>query len=94
MRKSSEITQDYNELCAMLGHQLLQFEIAKSQSIAKFQKLNEEMLEVAKVEEEEAARKAAQDQVVQENLVQLVDDVSPSKLEHLVNVGKKLKGVK
>lgn len=88
MRKSSEITQEYNELCAQLGHNLLQFEIFKSQFIAKFQKLNEEMLEVVKVEEE-------QKQAEQEKLVQLVEDVPPpTKLEQMMNVNKKLKGVK
>jgi hypothetical protein len=94
MRNSKDITQEYNELCANLGHNLLQFEIFKSQAIAKFQELNKEMLEVAKVEEAEEAKVRAKEQAEQEQLVKLVEDVPRTKLDQLVAANKNLRGVR
>lgn len=94
MRKSEEITQEYNELCAQLGHNMLQFEIMKSQAIAKFQELNKEMLVVAKEEEKVAKAEQEKKEAEQQKLIELVEDVPRSKLDQMVNINKNLKGVR
>lgn len=43
-RPSNEITQEYQQLCINLGNELIKFEVIKSQAIARYQQLNDEML--------------------------------------------------
>lgn len=60
MRSSKEITQEYTDLCAVLGNALLQFELQKSQMVTKFIALNQEMIEATKHEQEEAEKLAVE----------------------------------
>lgn len=63
-RTSAEITQEYTQLCAELGNAVFNFEILKSNSLARFQKLQNEMIAATKKEEgdklvQQAAEKVA-----------------------------------
>ncbi len=60
MKSSKQITDEYTNLCALLGNELIQFEIKKSNTLAQFQKLNQEMQEAIAREADEAAKLAAE----------------------------------
>ena len=55
-RPSQEITNEYSQLCAELGNSLIQFEMSKSLTLAKFQELNKEMQEAVAREAPEVER--------------------------------------
>lgn len=52
MRTSKEITDQFANLCAELGNAVLNFEMHKSNIIAKYVELNREMQEATKAEAE------------------------------------------
>ncbi len=71
-RPSAAITQEYSQLCAEVGNAVFNFEILKSNALAKFQKLQNEMIEATKKEE---ADKAKQDELAKQVMQQVADKV-------------------
>lgn len=58
MRTSKEITDQFANLCAELGNAVLNFEMHKSNIIAKYVELNREMQEATKAEAEDLKKEA------------------------------------
>lgn len=71
-RKSEEITQEYQQLCIQLGNALVQFEVAKSQALARYQVLNDEMLRAQAHEQAQAEQLKANLDEKSDKLVNLV----------------------
>jgi len=80
MRSCKDITQEYSDLCAVLGNATVQYEMQKAQMTAKFKILNDEMQAAARAEE--AAQLAVQSEKKAETDKQ-------SKLSVLGKKGKK-----